>query len=254
MVMFLSDSELLRYQRQLIIPHVGEEGQRKLKNVKVFIAGIGGLGSISASYLAAAGIGHITIVDSDKVELGNLNRQIIHWTADINKWKADSAFFKLREINPYCHITSIHERIKVDNIMNLLGDCSIIVDATDNMQTRQVLNMASLKQRIPFIYGGVKEFNGMITTFVPGETPCFDCIFPTIIQQEEIFGIFGPVAGVVASLQTIEVLKIILGIGELMKGKLLYFNFLNLRFRKVSIEKNSDCEACGKISESDYAR
>lgn len=253
MVRFLSDSEILRYQRQVMIPYVGQEGQKKLKNAKVFIAGIGGLGSISASYLVAAGIGHITIVDSDKVELGNLNRQIIHWTSDINKWKTDSAFFKLREINPYCHITSIHERIKVDNIMNLLGDCSIIVDATDNIEARHILNMASLRKRIPFIYGGVREFNGMITTFVPGETPCFECVFP-MIPQEKILGIFGPVAGVVASLQTIEVLKIILGIGGLLKGKLLYFNLLNLRFRKISIEKNSDCEACGKLAERDYDR
>jgi molybdopterin-synthase adenylyltransferase len=254
MVIFLSDLELLRYQRQVMLPYVGEEGQKKIKNAKVFIAGIGGLGSISASYLVAAGIGHITFVDGDKVELGNLNRQIIHWTSDINKWKADSALVKLKDINPHCHITSIQERIKNDNIMDLLGDCSIIVDATDNIQVRHVLNMASLGKRIPFIYGGVREFGGMITTFVPGETPCFECVFPSMIPQEKIFGIFGPVAGVAASLQTIEVLKIILGIGELMKGKLLHFNLLNMKFRKISIEKNSDCMACGKISESDYAR
>jgi len=244
--MILSGLELLRYERQLIIPHVGEEGQKKLKNANVLIAGIGGLGSISASYLVAAGIGHITIVDGDKVELGNLNRQILHWTGDVDKWKADSAFFKLREINPYCQITSLHEKIEDDNIMDLLGDCSIIVDATDNIQTRQVLNTASLKKRIPFIYGGVKEFNGMITTFVPGDTPCFECVFPAMVPGEKISGVFGPVPGVVASLQTIEVLKMLLGIGELMKGKLLHFSLSDMKIKVISIEKNPNCVACGK--------
>lgn len=250
MDMALSDLELLRYQRQLIIPQVGEEGQLKLKKAHVFVVGVGGLGSISASYLAAAGIGRITIVDSDRVELGNLNRQLLHWTEDIGKWKTDSASFKLEHINPHCRITGIHERITLQNIEDRLSDCSIMVDATDNIETRRVLNEVSLKTRIPFIYGGAKEFNGMLTTFIPGETPCFECVFPRISPEGKPVGVFGPVPGVVAALQTMEALKLILGVGELMQGKLLHFSLFNMKFREIALEKNPQCRMCGKTEEA----
>ncbi len=245
----LSEEELIRYQRQLIIPDIGEEGQEKLKKSHVIIAGVGGLGSISASYLVAAGVGHITLVDGDRVEPTNLNRQILHWTSDVDKWKVESAFLKLSEMNPYCRITAVHERINIHNIMDILGNCSFIIDATDNFQTRQVLNTASLRKKIPFIYGGVNKFSGMITTFVPGETPCFECVFPTMTPSEKSVGILGPVPGVIASMQAMEVLKLILGIGETLKGKLLQISLFNMKFREISIDRNPDCSMCGKKEE-----
>jgi len=240
-----AEEELIRYQRQLIIPDIGEEGQKKLKKSHVIIAGVGGLGSISASYLVAAGVGHITLVDGDRVELTNLNRQILHWTGDVDKWKVDSASLKLREMNPYCRITTVPERITIHNVMDIFGNCSFIVDATDNFQTRQVLNMASLKKKIPFVYGGVNQFSGMITTFIPGETPCFECVFSKMAPSEKSAGILGPVPGVIASMQAMEVLKLILGVGEPLKGKMLHFSLLNMKFRVISIEKNPDCSMCG---------
>jgi molybdopterin/thiamine biosynthesis adenylyltransferase len=242
----LSDNELLRYARQIIIPAVGEEGQEKIKRAKVFIAGLGGLGSISSYYLAAAGIGSLKIADRDNVDVANLNRQIIHWTQDIGSPKTSSAETKLRSLNPHIHIEAVQQEIREENIIDIVGDCSIIVDATDNMETRNALNVASVKMKIPFIYGGVDGFNGMVTTFIPGETPCFHCIFPYETKKGEVIGVIGPAPCVVAALQTMEALKIILGIKGLLTGRLLYFSGAEMSFREIRIERNPDCEICSK--------
>lgn len=240
----LSDNELLRYTRQIIMPAVGEDGQERIKQTKVFIAGLGGLGSISSYYLAAAGIGCLKIADRDNVDVTNLNRQILHWTQDIGSPKTSSAETKLRSLNPHIHIEAIQQEICAENIIDIVGDCSIIVDATDNMETRKALNIASVKMKIPFIYGGVNGFNGMVTTFIPGETPCFHCIFPYETKKGEIIGVIGPVPCVVAALQTMEVLKIILGMKGLLAGRLLYFSCVDMTFREIRIERNPDCEVC----------
>lgn len=242
----LSKDELLRYARQIIIPAVGEEGQEKIKRAKVFIAGIGGLGSISSYYLAAAGIGSLKIADRDNVDTANLNRQIIHWTQDIGSPKTSSAEMKLRSLNPHTHIEAIQQEISAENVIDIVGDCSIIVDATDNIETRNALNIASVKMKIPFIYGGVDGFNGMVTTFIPGETPCFRCIFPYETKKGEIIGVIGPAPCVVAALQAMEALKIILGMKGLLAGRLLYFSGVEMSFREIRIEKNPDCEICSK--------
>lgn len=240
----LSSDEMLRYARQIIMPSIGEEGQEKIKRAKVFIAGLGGLGSISSYYLAAAGVGCLKIVDRDSVDVSNLNRQILHATQDVDTPKTSSAEAKLRSLNPYVRIEAIQQEINAENITDIVSDCSIIVDATDNMETRKALNIASVKMKIPFIYGGVDGFNGMATTFIPGETPCFQCIFPYETKKRGAPGVIGPAPGVVASLQAMEALKLILGMKGLLAGRLLYFSGVEMTFREIRIERNPDCEIC----------
>jgi len=240
----LSRDELIRYARQIIIPSIGEEGQEKIKRAKVFIAGLGGLGSISSYYLAAAGVGCLKIADRDSVDVSNLNRQILHATQDVDAPKTSSAEAKLRSLNPYVRIEAIQQEINAVNITDIVSDCSIIVDATDNMETRKALNIASVKMKIPFVYGGVDGFSGMATTFIPGETPCFQCIFPYETKKRSAPGVIGPAPGVVASLQAMEALKLILGMKGLLTGRLLYFSGVEMTFREIRIERNPDCEIC----------
>ncbi len=246
--MEFTQEESLRYNRQMIIPEFGEEGQKKIRNARVFVAGIGGLGSISSNYLTAAGVGQLRIIDRDKVDYGNLNRQIIHWTDDIGEWKSVSAHKKLKNLNPHCSIEAVREEITEDNCAELIGDCSIIVDATDNMKTRRLLNIASVRKRIPYIYGGVHELDGMATTFMPGKTACLECIFPYSPDESVAAppGILGPVPGVIASIQSIEAIKIILGLPGLMTGRLLCFCGYDMTFREFKIGRNSECPVCGE--------
>ena len=244
--MEFTDDELSRYNRQIIIPGFGLEGQQKLKNAKVFVAGIGGLGSISSYYLAAAGIGHLRIVDKDTVDYSNLNRQIIHWTSNIGEFKAESAGSKLKEFNPECTIEAVREEIREDNCENLVGDCTMIVDAMDNMTARKILNTLSVEKNIPYIYGGVHQLDGMISTFLPGETPCLECVFP---ETGSTAGstpppILGPVPGVVASIQAIEAVKVILGFETPLAGRLLCFCGADMTFREFKIKKDPDCPIC----------
>ena len=242
----ISSEEAIRYSRQLILPEIAPQGQIKLKQARVLIAGVGGLGSVSAYYLAAAGIGSIRIADSDCVEAGNLNRQILHGTGDIGKPKTMSALEKLRNLNPYCDVEPIQEFISDENILDMVKDCTIILDGTDNLKTRKILNRASILKDIPFVYGGVEGFTGMATTFVPGRTPCLECFFSRDTGQKEPIGIIGPVPGVIASIQSMEAIKLILGIGKLLTNKLLIFNGMGMSFRKIEMEKNPDCPVCGK--------
>jgi molybdopterin-synthase adenylyltransferase len=245
--MELAQEELLRYNRQMMIPEIGEEGQKKLKSAKVLVAGAGGLGSISSYYLAAAGIGHLTIVDKDIVEWSNLNRQIIHWTKDIGKEKTHSAMQKLQNLNPNCSIKAIQAEITEDNCRELIGDCSIIVDGLDNMKARKILNAASIKYKIPFIYGGVHQLDGLLSVFIPQKTPCLECIFPFDADESDPApqGILGPVPGVIACIQSIEAVKLILGFKDLLTGRLLSFCGYDMSFREFKIEKNPQCPACG---------
>ncbi len=253
--MELSKEELLRYNRQIIIPNIGEEGQQKLKKAKVFVAGIGGLGSISSYYLTAAGIGCVKIVDKDKVDCSNLNRQIIHWTEDIGEWKSSSGLQKLKHLNPNCAVEAIQAEITEHNCADLIGDCSIIVDAMDNMKTRRILNVASVRQGIPYIYGGVHQFDGMATTFIPGKTPCLECVFPDDrrVSDGTPPGILGPVPGVIACIQVLEVVKILLGLGGLLTGRLLSFSGCDLTFREFKIGRDPECRVCGrKLEEASW--
>jgi molybdopterin/thiamine biosynthesis adenylyltransferase len=235
-----------RYKRQMIMPEIGPEGQERLKKAIVFLGGLGGLGSIIANYLAAAGVGNLRIADMDRVEESNLNRQILHWTDDIGTFKSYSAEEKLRRLNPECRIEAFVEEIKDDTIVDLVGNASVIVDGLDNLQSRKVLNRTSLKMGIPYVFGGVEGFNGMVTTFIPGKTPCLECLFPFPAPSEKKeLGIIGPVAGFVASLQALETIKIILGLPGLLIRRLLYVQGADMKFREMVMEKNADCGVCG---------
>ncbi len=240
----MSLKEWVRYDRQVIIPEIGRSGQKKLKQAKIFIAGAGGLGSVISYYMAATGTGFLTIADKDCVELDNLNRQIIHRTNDIGKPKTESALEKLRHLNPHCQIITIQDKIRDDNILDMIGDCSVILDATDNLETRKVLNKAHISRGIPFIYGGIDGFSGMVTTFMPGETPCLECLFPYKKTKKNKIGALGPMAGLVASIQSMEAVKIILGMDRLLKCRLLQIKAADMTFRETRIEKNPCCKVC----------
>ena len=238
-----------RYRRQIIMPEIGPEGQERLRAATVFLGGLGGLGSVIANYLVAAGIGNLRIVDRDRVEESNLNRQILHWTDDIGAWKSHSAEKKLRRLNPECTITAFVEEIREDTVLDLVGNASVIVDGLDNLRSRKVLNRASLKRRIPYVFGGVEGFNGMVSTFVPGEGPCLECLFPfSSSSQKKELGIIGPVAGFVASLQAVETIKIVLGVSGLLSGRLLRIQGAHMKFREITMERNPECGVCGSVS------
>ena len=250
-LMEFSKEELLRYNRQMRIPEFGEQGQEKIKNAKVFVAGIGGLGSISCYYLAAAGVGRLRIVDKDTVDLSNLNRQIIHWTTNLGDAKADSSRSKLRSLNPFCSVEAVQAEITHESCAELVGDCGIIVDAMDNMEARRILNSVSVQKRIPYIYGGVHQLDGMASTFIPGKTPCLECVFPDQgeASSEPPPAILGPVPGVIACLQSIEVIKWILGLPGLLTGRLLCFSGSDMTFREFKISRDPDCPVCSGLGQ-----
>lgn len=243
----LNEEQKRRYRRQLILPEIGEEGQQKLGRAKVLLIGLGGLGSISSYYLAAAGVGHLRIVDRDGVGLENLNRQLLHSTDDLGRPKVESASEKLLRLNPSCYVQTAIVDIGDRNALALAKGCGLIIDATDNVATRHVLNRVSLQKQIPFIYGGINGWNGMAATFIPGETGCFACLFhPERTRTNETeFPALGPTAGVIASIQSMEALRILLGLPPQLAGRLLEFRGMEMRFRSTLVERNPDCPWCG---------
>lgn len=239
----LKSKELERYNRQIRI--FGEEGQEKLKNAKVFIAGAGGLGSPISIYMAVGGVGKIRMVDHDTIELSNLNRQILHWDKDIGRRKAESAEEKLKEINPDVEVEVISETIAENNAFELVNDADLIIDALDNFPTRYRLNRTATAKNIPFFHGAIYGLEGQVTTIIPGKTACLRCIFPEP-PQPETFPVVGVTPGIIGLIQATEVIKHITGIGELLAGKLLIWDGLNTSFEKVVVESNPECTDCGK--------
>jgi len=241
----LGGDEQLRYARQMILPEIGAAGQVKLKAARVLIAGVGGLGCVAATYLAAAGVGSLTIVDHDVVAPENLNRQILHHGADIGTAKVDSAKRKLKALNPFCRIRTINQALNPDNGIDLAGDALLIIDATDNITARKALNRAAIGLGIPLIYGGVNRFQGMVSTLIAGQTPCFECLFPRSRDRAEPVGVIGPAAGLVGAVQSIEAIKFILGIHGLLTNRLLRIDGRNMTIKTIEIAKDPDCPACG---------
>ncbi len=243
------DSELRRYERQIILPQIGSEGQETLGKSSVLIAGAGGLGSISSLYLAAAGIGHILIADYDHVEKSNLNRQLLHTEASLGIKKVESAESRIKKLNSSIRITPVQKRLTADNIDSIIDDVDkvdIIVDACDNYKTRQVLNQASIRQDIPFVFGGVQGFNGMVSCFVPGRTPCFECIIKPPKKKADK-GIIGAAAGITASIQAMETIKLLLNIGtgaDRLENRLLRISGLDMKIKSISLEPDPDCPVC----------
>ncbi|MFH1124938.1 MAG: HesA/MoeB/ThiF family protein [Pseudomonadota bacterium] len=244
----LTPNELSRYSRQIMLREIGEGGQERLKRARVFIAGAGGLGSPVSIYLAAAGVGSIRIVDHDTVELSNLNRQILHWDQDIEKKKVESALVKLKNLNPTVHLEALEETITEKNARELVDDFDLIVDAMDNLPTRYLLNQVALEKNIPFFHGAVNGFEGRATTIIPGKTACLKCTYRGPIPQEK-FPVIGVTPAVIGCIQATEVLKYLLGIGQLLTNRLLIYDGLNLKFKEFILRKNPNCEHCAHLHE-----
>jgi molybdopterin-synthase adenylyltransferase len=241
----LSEYEFLRYGRQIIMPDFGEEGQKRLKQAHVLVAGVGGLGSPVSIYLSTAGIGRVTIVDYDSVDITNLNRQVLHWEEDVNRRKVESAQQKLSKINSMIAINALNVKITGDNISELLEGVDVVMDCMDNMETRFLINEACIKTGIPMIHGGVREMMGEVTTIIPGKTPCLECLLPRDLSKKETFPIFGATAAMIASLQVLEAIKLLSGIGTLLTDRMLFIDGANLEFMMIDLQKRPDCKVCG---------
>jgi len=242
----LTINELERYDRQIMIADIGKEGQEKLKRARVFIAGAGGLGSPAAIYLTAAGVGIIRVVDHDSVELSNLNRQILHWDEDVGKKKVSSAREKLKKINHEVKVESIEETITEANVFQLITGFDVIVDAMDNLPTRYLLNKAAIEKNIPFFHGAVYGFEGRAMTIIPGKTACLRCVYRGDIPKEK-FPVIGVTPAVIGCIQATEVIKYIVGIGELLKNRLLIYDGLDMKFTEFKVKKDPQCEHCGHV-------
>ena len=239
----LSLDEKERYDRQLIMENIGEKGQTKLKQAHIFLAGVGGLGSPISLFLAAAGIGKIRIVDHGLVELSNLNRQILYRQEDLGQAKVACAKKALECLNPYIEAEAIPERIQADNVDELIGKCDIIVDALDNFTARYLLNHVAFQKNIPFVHGAVQEFYGQATTFIPGRTNCLKCLVPKGPGQQT-WPIIGVTCGLIASIQATEVIKYILGLGDLLENRLLIIDGLHTKVEEIKLERTPNCEIC----------
>ncbi|GAB6180325.1 hypothetical protein JCM14036_16440 [Desulfotomaculum defluvii] len=248
----LSAQQKERYNRNIMLPGVGEEGQLKLLNSSVLVVGTGGLGSPVIYYLAAAGIGRLGLADADVVDYSNLQRQIVHSTPDIGRLKVESAREKLSWINPDTEIITYPYRINDENILELLDQYDIVVDATDNLESRYVLNKACITKEKPFIYGGVLSMVGQAMTILPGKGPCFRCIFrqqPTkgSVKGTAEVGILGSVAGIIGSIQATEAVKFLLGKEDLLVGRMLTMDALSMSFVDVEVKRDLNCPECGQL-------
>ena len=244
----LAEEELTRYSRQIMIPNWNVEGQLRLKNAKVTIVGVGGLGCPVALYLTAVGVGRITLIDKEKIELSNLNRQILHWSMDIGKFKTFSAIEKLSKLNPLIKFESYEREIEKENIRELIKGSNVVVDCLDNWKTRFILNEACVSERIPLVHAGVHSWYGQITTIMPGKGPCLRCILPKTPKEEEKFPILGVTAGVLGLLEALEAIKIIVGLGNPLVGRILFFDGETSSFQEAKVQRRKGCPVCGGVS------
>ena len=244
--------QLERYSRHIILQDVGVEGQAKLQQARVLIIGAGGLGAPAALYLAAAGIGTIGIIDSDHVEISNLQRQIIHFTKDINTLKVESAREKMLAINPETNVNTYDEFLCAANIRDIIRDYDFIIDGTDNFPTKFLVNDACIMENISFSHGGILRFDGQTMTVVPGKTACYRCSFrspppPDAVPTCSQAGVLGAIAGMLGTIQATEALKYITGVGQLLTNALLSFDAKTMDFRKITLQRQQDCPVCGRV-------
>ena len=246
-----TDEQIERYSRHIMLPEVGGSGQQKMLEARVLLLGAGGLGSPAAYYLAAAGIGNLGIVDFDQVDLSNLQRQIIHSTERIGMLKTESAKKTIQALNPDVNVTLYNEKMDSSNIMSLIKDYDYVVDGSDNFPTRYLVNDACVMKNKTLIHGSIYRFEGQVTVFKPGDGPCYRCLYPeppppgTVPNCQE-GGVLGVLAGVIGNLQVVEVLKLILGIGKPLVGKLLIYDALNTEFRNLRLRRDVNCPMCGE--------
>ncbi|NMB88002.1 MAG: molybdopterin-synthase adenylyltransferase MoeB [Chloroflexi bacterium] len=250
----LSQNEISRYSRHLMIPEVGLEGQRKLKDASVLVVGTGGLGSPIALYLAAAGVGRIGLVDYDSVDFSNLQRQVIHGTANLGEPKVESARRRLLDLNPNIRVDAYTNLLNAKNAMRIAAGYDILVDGSDNFPTRYLLNDLAVLTDRPFVYGSIFRFEGQVSVFDHRQGPCYRCLFPEppppgLVPSCAEGGVFGVLPGTIGTLQATEVLKIILGAGNSLAGSLLVYDALEMSFQTLHLRKNPRCKVCGPDAE-----
>ena len=249
--MAFTNEQMERYSRHIILQEVGVKGQKKLLNGKVLIIGVGGLGAPAAMYLAAAGVGTIGIVDADEVDLSNLQRQIIHGTADVGKAKVKSAKETMNAMNPDVTVNTYREFVTSENVMDLIKDYDFIIDGTDNFPAKFLINDACVMAKKPFSHAGIIRFKGQLMTYVPGEGPCYRCVFKNPPPKDAVptckqAGVIGAMGGVIGSLQAMEAIKYLIGVGNLLTGKLLTYDALKMEFHTIKLPKaNGTCAVCG---------
>ncbi len=246
----LSPEEFSRYSRHIILPEVGVEGQLKLKQAKVILIGAGGLGAPLGLYLAAAGVGRIGIVDFDVVDASNLQRQVIHGTSDLGRKKLDSAADSIRDINPNVRVDKFDTGLTSQNALDILKDYDIVIDGTDNFPTRYLVNDACILLKKPNVYGSIFRFEGQASVFGYEDGPCYRCLYPEppppgLVPSCAEGGVLGILPGIIGLIQATEAVKIILGIGETLKGRLLLYDALGMRFRELKLRRDRDCPVCG---------
>ena len=247
-----NEQQVLRYSRHIILPQIGAAGQRKLLDASVLCIGAGGLGSPAAMYLAAAGVGTLGILDFDRVDLTNLQRQLLHDTDDVGRPKVDSAAERIAGINPDVNLVKHNTILTSENAFEVLGQYDVIIDGTDNFPVRYLVNDATQMLGKPLVYGSIYQFEGQATVFMPGrEAPCYRCLFPSppppgTVPSCAEGGVFGVLPGVIGAIQATEAIKIITGEGDPLVGRLLLYDALHMEFQEVKIRWDADCPVCGK--------
>ncbi len=250
--MSFTEDQVRRYARHIILPGIGGDGQRRLAEARVLVIGAGGLGSPASMYLAAAGVGTLGLVDFDDVELSNLQRQLLHDTSDVGRPKVESGRERLQDINPNVDVVAHRTLLTSENAMDILGGYDVVVDGTDNFPVRYLVNDATQILGKPLVYGSIYQFDGQASVFLPGpDSPCYRCLFPQPPPPGSVpscseAGVFGVLPGIVGSIQAVEAIKLILGVGESLAGKLLLYDALRNEFTTVNLRWDPDCPVCGK--------
>lgn len=247
----MNDNQLLRYSRHILLDEIGIEGQEKLLAAHALVIGAGGLGSPAAYYLASAGIGKITLVDNDTVDLTNLQRQILHTTERVGQPKAESGRQTLAQINPEVEVQALAERVAGERLAELVSQASVVLDCTDNFATRHAINHACVANKVPLVSGAAIRFDGQVSVFDPRgrDAPCYACLFAPEQQFEEVLcstmGVFAPLVGIIGTMQAAEALKLVAGIGESLAGRLLLLDARNMEWTSIKVARNAACSVCG---------
>jgi molybdopterin/thiamine biosynthesis adenylyltransferase len=240
------------YSRQIVLKELGRKGQRKLARSKVAVVGLGGLGTVSSLYLALVGVGHLRLIDQDTVELDNLHRQVLYGLEDLSYPKVEASAKRLENTNPLVEVEPVPENVNVNNVEKLLSGVDCVVDGLDNMHTRYLVNGACAKLEIPYVFGAAIGIEGNLSVFAPPETPCLECVFPNVDDSHllscDVRGVLGATPGIIGTMQAMETIKVLAGIGSPLKGKLLICDFSDMYFTTIDVSKRNDCPACqGKV-------
>lgn len=248
----MNDDQLLRYSRHILLDQIGIEGQQKLLDAHVLVLGAGGLGSPAALYLASAGVGHLTIVDDDEVDLTNLQRQILHTTERVGQSKVASAKLSLQQINPEVQVEAIQERLQGDRLRDLIRAADVVLDCSDNFETRHAVNAACVEFAVPLVSGAAISFDGQISVFDSRQqdAACYACLFPAEQHVEEVrcstMGVFAPLVGIIGTMQAAEALKLVMELGQSLQGRLMLLDAMHMEWTTITVPKNQECSVCGQ--------